>query len=116
MCLACCAVLSEFWASGSEIDISKQLLANCPKLKQCLVAPGTRHTSFSDAPCWYPGLLSRRFGIRGKEEPLHSLHEAMAAVCANLIKGGNVPPSDTTSNSQTAKADSKLTLVDYCLS
>ena len=76
------AMLSRGWCDGNEFNLTRAL---SPAASYCL--PLAQHTSFSDAPNWFPGLLTKRFGLRGKKEPLHATHADVALAVAAHMSG-----------------------------
>ena len=76
------AALSRGWCDGHEANLTRVL---APVAAYCL--PLAQHTSFSDAPNWFPGLVTRRAGLRGPKEPLRTTHADVALAIAAHISG-----------------------------
>ena len=51
-----------------------------------LAARNAAHTSFSDASQWFPGVLAKRLGLRGRREPLHAIHRETARALSAHIR------------------------------
>jgi len=90
-------VFSKPWCDMPEFDAAVRLVRASTRKNACsgaradsfpllYSAPKARHASFSDAPNWYPGFFTKKFGIRGKNESLYSTHEAVASLVNKSIR------------------------------
>uniref|UniRef100_A0A7S4NDT3 1-alkyl-2-acetylglycerophosphocholine esterase n=1 Tax=Odontella aurita TaxID=265563 RepID=A0A7S4NDT3_9STRA len=94
-------VLSRSWCEGPEFDATVRLTqAGLPNGHPAALYAARRaqHASFSDAPNFFPGFLTKKVGVRGKDEPLYATHGAVASLVGAAMRGedifGRKPGSD----------------------
>jgi pimeloyl-ACP methyl ester carboxylesterase len=77
------SVLSEAWLTNPERAQVLQLLQHSSEqqVTTSLHAPKSVHASFSDSVHWLPGFVSRKLGLRGKEEKRHDTIRSVAKAC-----------------------------------
>ena len=80
------AVLSDGWARGPEAQVVRRLISASEGEGTVLAARNAAHTSFSDASQWFPGVLAKRLGLRGRREPLHAIHRETARALSAHIR------------------------------
>lgn len=87
-------VLSQPWCKGPEFDAAIRLSQASRTADASLqdrpifyAAPLAQHASFSDAPNWFPSLLTKKFGVRGKNEQLYATHRAVALLVNKAVRG-----------------------------
>ena len=96
------AALSRGWCEGQEFNYTRAL---SPAASYCL--PLAQHTSFSDAPNWFPGVLTKKTGLRGRREPLHAVHADVAPLVAAHIAGTRAERVDQLSPNAMGKRKGK---------
>jgi len=79
------SILSESWLQNRETDQVRQLLQNSEKVSS-FYAPNSVHASFADSVTWLPGIVLRKFYMRGLNEQRFETIRAVASGCVQHIQ------------------------------
>jgi dienelactone hydrolase len=98
------SILSEAWLTNPETAQVKELLANSGDQVTSLYAPTSVHSSVSDSSSWLPGVILRKFRLRGPNEKRHATIRAVAQACVGHMQHHS-SSSDTTTTTTTTTTE-----------
>jgi dienelactone hydrolase len=94
------SILSEAWLTNPETAQVTELLANSGDQVTSLYAPTSVHSSVSDSSSWLPGVILRKFRLRGPIEKRHATIRAVAQACVRHMQHHSSSSDTTTATAE----------------